>query len=112
MLVAGECGGRVLDVSGATGRTDRLLDALTRADVHRADVLVARPGRTGAATARDVAASVRVRQVVVAADAAPAGFTPLSGRSLQVGGLVVSAPAARDGPGRTAVSGAPCTVGP
>jgi competence protein ComEC len=112
VLVLGECGGRVLDVGGATGRTDRLLDALTRADVHRADVLVARPGRTGAATARDVAASVRVQQVVVAADAAPAGFMPLAGRSLQVGGLVVSAPAARDGPARTAVSGAPCTVGP
>jgi len=112
VLSVGECGGRVLDVSGATGRTDRLLDALARADVHRADVLVADPGRTSAAAARDVAASVRVRQVVVAADAAPAGFTPLSGRSLQVGGLVVSAPAARDGPGRTAVTEGPCTVGP
>lgn len=112
VLVVGECGGRVLDVSSATGRTDRLLDALTRADLHRADLLVARPGRTGAAAARDVAASVRVRLVVVAADTAPVGSTPLAGRSLQVGGLLVSASRARDGRGRTVVSGAPCTVGP
>jgi len=112
VLAVGECGGRVLDVGGAVGRTDRLLDALTRADVHRADVLVAGPGRAGAATARDVAASVRVGQVVAPADVAPPGFVPLAGRSLRAGGLVVSAPAVRAGPGRTAVTEGPCTVGP
>jgi len=112
VLSVGECGGRVLDVSGAIGRTDRLLDALTRADIHRADVLVAGTSRQGASTARDIAATVRVRQTVVATDIAPGGLVPLAGRSLRVGGLMVSAPSSRDGPGRTAVTEGPCTVGP
>jgi len=115
VLAVGRCGGRVLDVSRAVGRPDRLLDALARADVHRADVVVAGRGRTAAATARDVAASVRVRAVVVPAEVAPAGFVPLAGGSLRVGGLVVAevpGPAGRDGPARTAVTEAPCTVGP
>ena len=112
VLFVGECGGRVLDVSRATGRTDRLLDALTRGNVHRADVLVAGTGRTAAATARDVAASVRVGQVVVGSDTAPVGFTPLAGRSVEAGGLVVAAPRVRGSSARPVVSGAPCTVGP
>lgn len=112
VLVVGRCGGHVLDVSRAVGRTDRLLDDLVRSGVRRADVVVAAGGRRGAAVARDVAPTVRASRTLVPGDTGPAAFVALSGGSVRVAGVEVADVSARDGPGRTSVTEAPCTVGP
>ncbi|MFM7068049.1 MAG: ComEC/Rec2 family competence protein, partial [Actinomycetes bacterium] len=111
-MIVGDCGGRAVDVSGASTAPDRVLDRLHQQGVHRIDVLVVAGNRRGVALARDIASTASVQRIVAPIDVAVGPVVPLTNGPLDVGGLTLTAVGAGRPSGRVQVQRVPCTVAP